>query len=35
MGIIMARNTINKIDAVPGKYYVKTLDLGTIIKLDK
>lgn len=35
MGIIMARNNIFKIDELQGKYNVKTLTLGTIIKSDK
>ena len=35
IGIIMARNSIAKIDELPGKYHVKKLDLGTIIKTDK
>jgi Protein of unknown function (DUF2846) len=35
MGIIMARNTLVKLDEVPGKYHVKTLQLGTILKTDK
>jgi hypothetical protein len=34
-GVIMARNSISRIDEVPGKYHVKTLELGTIIKTDK
>jgi len=35
MGGFMARNDIAKIDEVPGKYHVKNLELGTLIKLDK
>lgn len=35
MGIIMARNNISRIEETPGKYYVKKLDLGTIIRTDK
>lgn len=35
MGIIMARNNIFKLDEHEGKYHVKTLSLGTIIKSDK
>lgn len=35
MGVIMARNSIARIDELPGKYYVKTLGLGTVIKTDK
>lgn len=34
-GIIMARNTIFKLDDYEGKYHVKTLAIGTIIKTDK
>lgn len=32
MGIIMARNSIFKIDDVQGKYHVKTLNIGTLLK---
>jgi hypothetical protein len=35
MGILMARNSVAKIEEVEGKYYVKTLTPGTIIKTDK
>ena len=35
MGIIMARNTIFAIDDVQGKYHVKTLQLGTILRDSK
>ena len=35
MGIIMARNSIIKIQDYEGKYHVKNLELGTIIKADK
>jgi len=35
MGIIMARNTMFKLDDHEGKYHVKTLTLGTIVKSDK
>jgi len=35
MGIIMARNSLKSIDEVTGKYHVKTLTLGTLIKADK
>ncbi len=36
MGIIMARNSVSKkIDEVQGKYQVKQLQLGTILKADK
>ena len=32
MGLIMARNTISRMDDVTGKYYVKNLSLGTLLK---
>lgn len=32
IGIIMARNNIFPVDEMQGKYYVKTLSLGTLIK---
>ncbi len=35
MGIIMARNSIAQIQPLEGKYRVKHLELGTIIKTDK
>ncbi|WP_082517647.1 DUF2846 domain-containing protein [Variovorax sp. Root318D1] len=35
MGIIMARNSVSKIDDVQGKYQVKKLQVGTILKADK
>jgi len=35
MGIIMARNSLFKIESLPGKYYVKTLTRGTVTKTDK
>jgi Protein of unknown function (DUF2846) len=35
MGIIMARNSLMKLDDIPGKYHVKTLTVGTILKTDK
>ena len=35
MGFIMARNSLLKIDELPGKYRVKTLTVGTIIKTEK
>jgi hypothetical protein len=34
MGIIMARNSIFKLQDYEGKYHVKTLSVGTIIKTD-
>lgn len=35
MGIIMARNSIQQIDELQGKYHVMKLNAGTIIKVDK
>ncbi len=35
MGFLMAQNSIFKIQDYEGKYHVKHLDLGTIIKTDK
>ena len=35
MGLLMARNTLLKINDVEGRYHVKTLKLGTIHKVDK
>lgn len=35
MGFLMARNSIAKIQDYEGKYHVKHLELGTIIKADK
>jgi hypothetical protein len=35
MGIVMARNNIIRLDDVTGKYHIKTLSLGTIIKTEK
>jgi hypothetical protein len=35
MGIIMARNSLTKIEEVPGKYHVKKLAVGTVIKTEK
>jgi len=35
MGVIMARNSLNKLDDTTGKYHVKTLQPGTMIKADK
>jgi hypothetical protein len=35
MGIIMARNSLMKLEDIPGKYHVKTLTVGTILKADK
>jgi len=35
MGVIMARNNLAKLEDIPGKYHVKTLTLGTVIKAEK
>ena len=35
IGILMARNTLSKIQEYEGKYHVKHLKLGTILKADK
>lgn len=35
MGILMARNNLFKLEDYQGKYHVKTLTVGTIIKSDK
>ena len=35
MGVIMARNSVSKIDDIQGKYQVKQLQLGTILKAEK
>ena len=35
MGVIMARNSISRIEDLQGKYHVKKLEPGTIIKTDK
>ncbi len=35
MGIIMARNSLFKLEDYQGKYHVKTLKVGTIIKTNK
>jgi len=35
MGIIMARNSVFNLQDYEGKYHVKNLELGTIIKVDK
>lgn len=35
MGIVMARNTLFKLEDYQGKYHVKTLNLGTIVKAEK
>jgi len=35
MGVLMARNSLQRIEESQGKYHVKTLKLGTITKTDK
>lgn len=35
LGIIMARNNLSKLEEYQGKYHVKTLKVGTILKADK
>jgi hypothetical protein len=35
MGVVMARNNLLKLEETPGKYHVKTLTLGTVLKTDK
>ena len=35
MGFIMARNNLSKLEDYQGKYLVKTLSLGTILKAEK
>ena len=35
MGIVMARNNLSQLDEVQGKYQVKTLQLGTVLKTEK
>lgn len=35
MGLIMARNNLFKLEDYEGKYHVKNLNVGTIIKTDK
>lgn len=35
MGIIMARNSIGRTAEIEGKYHIKRLELGTIIKQDR
>lgn len=35
MGVIMARNSLAKLEETPGKYHVKTLTLGTVLKTEK
>jgi len=34
MGLVMARNTLLRVEETQGKYYVKTLSVGTLIKPD-
>jgi adenosyl cobinamide kinase/adenosyl cobinamide phosphate guanylyltransferase len=35
MGIVMARNSLKRLDDVTGKYHVKGLTIGTVTKTDK
>jgi len=35
MGMIMARNNLSQLDDSQGKYHVKTLQLGTVLKAEK
>jgi hypothetical protein len=35
MGILMARNNLFKLEDYQGKYHVKTLELGTVAKVNK
>ena len=35
MGIIMARNNLFRLEDFQGKYHVKTLEKGTVLKTDK
>jgi hypothetical protein len=35
MGVIMARNSLAKVDDLQGKYHVKKLTVGTILKTEK
>lgn len=35
MGVLMARNSIFKLEDYQGKYHVKTLTIGTILKSEK
>jgi hypothetical protein len=35
MGLVMARNSLAKLEDYQGKYHVKTLALGTVIKTNK
>ena len=35
IGIIMARNKLLRLEEIPGKYHVKKLALGTILKAEK
>lgn len=35
MGLVMARNSIFKLEEIPGKYQVKKLTVGTILKAEK
>ena len=35
MGIVMARNNLERVDEVTGKYHVKSLSIGTVPKTDR
>ena len=35
MGIVMARNALDRLEELEGKYYVKTLNLGELLKPGK
>jgi hypothetical protein len=35
MGFVMARNELSKLESYQGKYHVKTLQVGTILKADR
>lgn len=35
MGIIMARNNLSRLEEYEGKYQVKNLTIGTVLKIDK
>lgn len=35
MGLLMARNSLTRIEEVPGKYHVKHLTLGTLLRPER
>jgi Protein of unknown function (DUF2846) len=35
MGFIMARNSLNRLEDYQGKYHIKTLKVGTLLKAEK